>query len=55
MEDTTAEGRSRSIRTCKMLEIENGQLKTSLEVPLSEAAADVLWRILDRARKTRQT
>lgn len=55
MEDRTAEGRNRSIRTCKTLEVENGQLKTSLEVPLSEAAADVLWRIIDRARKTRQT
>jgi hypothetical protein len=37
-----------------MLKIENGQLKTSLEVPLSDAAADVLRRIIDRARKTRQ-
>jgi hypothetical protein len=36
------------------VEIENGQLETSLDVPLSEAAADVLWRIIDRARKTRQ-
>ncbi|ROP28156.1 hypothetical protein [Couchioplanes caeruleus] len=49
------EGRSRSIRTSKTLEIENGQLKTSLEVPLTDAAADALWRIIDRARKTRQT
>jgi hypothetical protein len=52
--DTTAEGRNRSIRTCKTLGIENGQLKTSLEVPLSSAAADALWRIIDRARKTPQ-
>ncbi|MBM2620482.1 recombinase family protein [Actinoplanes sp. LDG1-06] len=43
MDDTTAEGRNRSIRTCETLEIENGQLKTSQEVLLSEAAADVLW------------
>jgi hypothetical protein len=49
------ERRNRSIRTCTTLEIENGQLKTSLDVPLSDAAADVLWRIIDRARKTRQT
>ena len=48
------EGRNRSIRTCATPEIENGQLKTSLDVPLSDAAADVLWRIIDRARKTRQ-
>ena len=54
MKNTTTEGRNRSIRTCKTLDIENGQLKTSLDVPLSEAAADVLWRIIDRARKTRQ-
>ena len=54
-EDPTTEGRNRSIRTCKTMEIENGQLKTSLEVPISEAAADVLWRIIDRARKTRQS
>ena len=54
-DDQTAEGRNRSIRTCTTLEIENGQLKTSLEVPISEAAADVLWRIIDRARKTRQS
>ncbi|NMO57823.1 hypothetical protein HH310_42505 [Actinoplanes sp. TBRC 11911] len=53
--DPTTEGRNRSIRTCKTLEIEDGQLKTSLEVPISEAAADVLWRIIDRARKTRQS
>jgi hypothetical protein len=52
--DPTAEGRNRSIRTCKTLEIENGQLKTSLDVPLSDAAADVLWRIIDRARKNQQ-
>jgi hypothetical protein len=48
------ERRSRTIRTCKTLDIENGQLKTSLDVPLSDAAADLLWRIIDRARKTRQ-
>ena len=48
------ERRNRSIRTRKTLEIENGQLKTSLEVPISDAAADALWRIIDRARKTRQ-
>jgi hypothetical protein len=54
-DDHTDEGRNRSIRTCTTLEIENGQLKTSLDVPLSDAAADVLWRIIGRARKTRQT
>lgn len=52
--DPTAEGRIRSIRTCQTLEIENDQLKTSLDVPLSDSAADALWRIIDRARKTRQ-
>ena len=31
-----------------------GQVNASLDVPLSDAAADVLWRIIDRARKTRQ-
>ena len=51
--DPTADGRNRSIRTCKTLAIENDQLKTSLVVPLSDAAADVLWRIIDRARKNR--
>jgi hypothetical protein len=55
MKNEPDEGRNRSIRMCRTLEIENGQLKTSLEVPLSDAAADVLWRIIDRARKTRQT
>jgi hypothetical protein len=55
MNDPTAEGRNCSIRTCKTLEIENGQLKTSLDVSISDAAADVLWRIIDRARKTRQS
>ena len=54
-EDRTDERRNRSIRTCTTLETENGQLKTSLDVPISDAAADVLWRIIDRARKTRQT
>jgi hypothetical protein len=54
MEDQTDERRNRSIRTCTTLEIENGQLKTSLDVPISDAAADVLWRIIDRTRKTRQ-
>jgi hypothetical protein len=54
MEDQTDEGRNRSIRTCTTLEIENGLVKTSLDVPISDAAADVLWRIIDRARKTRQ-
>jgi hypothetical protein len=52
--ESDVERRNRSIRTCETLEIEDGQLKTSLEVPLSDAAADVLWRIIDRARKTRQ-
>ncbi|BEL04475.1 hypothetical protein Q0Z83_026660 [Actinoplanes sichuanensis] len=50
----TDEGRNRSIRTCKTLKIGNMQLKTSLDVPMSDAAADVLWRIIDRARKTHQ-
>ena len=53
-EEPHDERRNRSIRTRKTLDIANGQLKTSLEVPISEAAADVLWRIIDRARKTRQ-
>ena len=53
--DQPREGRNRSIRTCTTVEIEYGQLKTSLDVSLSDAAADVLWRIIDRARKTRQT
>ena len=53
-EGHTDERRNRSIRTSKTLEIENGQLKTSLDVPLPDAAADVLWRIIDPARKTRQ-
>ena len=49
------ERRNRSIRTSKTLAVENGQLKASLDVPMSDAAADILWRIIDRARKTRQT
>ena len=49
------EGRNRSIRRTKALVIKDAQVKTSLEVPLSEAAADVLWRIIDRARKNRST
>jgi hypothetical protein len=53
--DTTHERRNRSIRRTKTLVIEDGQVKASLDVLLSDAAADVLWRIIDRARKTRQT
>jgi hypothetical protein len=49
------EGRNRSIRRPKTLVIEDAQAKTSLDVPLSDAAADVLWRIIDRARKNRST
>jgi hypothetical protein len=49
------ERRNRSIRTTKVLDNEDGQVKASLDVPLSEAAADALWRIIDRARKTRQS
>ena len=37
------------------LVIKDAQVKTSLEVPLSDAAADVLWRIIERARKNRST
>ncbi|MEV6638174.1 hypothetical protein AB0M54_46385 [Actinoplanes sp. NPDC051470] len=54
-DETNDEGRNRSIRRTKTLVIEDAQVKTSLEVPLSEAAADVLWRIIDRARKNRST
>ena len=49
------EGRNRSIRTTETLDIEDGQVKASLDVPLSDAAADVLWRIIERAGKTRPT
>jgi len=41
-------------RKATTFDVEDGQVKASLDVPLSEAAADVLWRIIDRARKNRQ-
>ena len=44
----------RTSRKTKTLVIEDGQVTTSVDVPLSEAAADALWRIIDRARKNRQ-
>ena len=51
----TDEGRNRSIRRTKTPVIEDAQVKTSLDVPLSDGAADVLWRIIDCARKNRST
>ncbi|BCJ50416.1 hypothetical protein Asp14428_18910 [Actinoplanes sp. NBRC 14428] len=52
-EDPHDERRNRSIRKTKTLVVEDSQVKTSLEVPLSDAAADVLWRIIARALKNR--
>ena len=42
-------------RKATSFDVEDGQVKASLDVPLSEAAADVLWRIIARARKNRQS
>jgi len=41
-------------RKATTFDVEDGQVKTSLDVPLSEAAADALWRIIERARKNQQ-
>ena len=38
-------------RKATTFDVEDGQVKASLDVPLSDAAADVLWRIIERARK----
>jgi len=41
-------------RKATTFDVEDGQVKASLDVPLSDAAADALWRIIERARKNRQ-
>jgi hypothetical protein len=47
--------RIRTSRKARTIDVEDGQVKASLDVPLSDAAADVLWRIIDRARNNRQS
>ena len=41
-------------RKATTFDVEDGQVKASLDVPLTEAAADALWRIIERARKNQQ-
>jgi len=52
--DPPADPRIGTSRKATTFDVEDGQVKASLDVPLSEAAADVLWRIIDRARKNQQ-
>lgn len=52
---TTHDGpRIGTSRKATTFDVEDGQVKASLDVPLSDAAADVLWRIIAHARKNRQ-